>query len=363
MHEFAGSMGDFGTLLPLAIGYIVSCGLDPSGFLVMMGVANIATGLIYRLPMPVEPMKALAVVAIAQGWSPSMVYASGFGMGIIWLFFAATGLISWIARITPVSVVMGIQVTLGLMIATEAVKLSSSSWLLALVGVVTVLVLRRNRYAPAALVLVALGLGIMLFRGDFRGMAGPGFALPAFTSFSAAEVWTTLMLAGFAQVPLTATNAVISTSSLITSYWPDEKVSVRKLSFSHGVMNSIAPLLGGMPMCHGAGGLVGQYFFGARTAGANLIEGSIEIALGLFFAGSIATVFGSFPQAIIGAMMFLVGLELVRFARHVRRSRDWAVLAVTVAVSLLSNMGIGFLAGIALDALLRLTLDRAAGPA
>src|SRR5690554_1222990 len=88
LRELAGSMGDFGTLFPLAIGYIVVCGLNPAGFLVMMGITNIATGLIYRLPMPIEPMKIIAIIAIAQHWTPSMVYASGFGMGIIWIFLA-----------------------------------------------------------------------------------------------------------------------------------------------------------------------------------------------------------------------------------------------------------------------------------
>src|SRR5512137_2145345 len=114
LRELAGSMGDFGVLFPLAVGYIAVCGLDPVGMLVMMGLANIVTGIVYRLPMPIEPMKVLAVMAIAQHWSPSMVYASGFAMGVIWLALAATNLIGWIARITPKSVIYGIQITLGI---------------------------------------------------------------------------------------------------------------------------------------------------------------------------------------------------------------------------------------------------------
>ena len=90
LRELAGSMGDFGTLLPLAIGYIYACGLNPAGFLVMMGLANIVTGLVYRLPMPIEPMKVLAVIAIAQHWAPSLIYASGFAMGIVWIILALT---------------------------------------------------------------------------------------------------------------------------------------------------------------------------------------------------------------------------------------------------------------------------------
>ena len=88
LRELAGSMGDFGTLFPLAIGYIVVCGLNPAGFLVMMGLTNIVTGIVYKLPMPIEPMKVLAIFAIAQHWSPSLIYASGFTMGVIWIVLA-----------------------------------------------------------------------------------------------------------------------------------------------------------------------------------------------------------------------------------------------------------------------------------
>src|SRR4030042_1583831 len=97
LRELAGSMGDFGTLFPLAIGYIAVCGLDPAGFLVMMGLANIATGLIYKLPMPIEPMKVLAVVAIAPRRTPSMIYASGFAVGVVWLVLAGGGVLGRVA--------------------------------------------------------------------------------------------------------------------------------------------------------------------------------------------------------------------------------------------------------------------------
>ena len=158
LRELAGSFGDFGTLFPLAIGYIAVFGLDPAGLLIMMGVANIATGLVYRLPMPIQPMKVLAVVAIAQRWPPSMVHASGVAMGVLWVVLGLTGVMGWIARITPRPVVRGIQVSLGVLLAVEAVRLIWPAWLLGLAAVAVVLLLRKNRYAPAAVVLVALGL-------------------------------------------------------------------------------------------------------------------------------------------------------------------------------------------------------------
>ncbi len=353
LRELGGAMGDFGTLFPLAIGYIYVCGLNPAGFLVMMGLANIATGLIYRLPMPIEPMKVLAVVAIAQHWSPSMIYASGFAMGLIWILFALTGAVSWLARVTPQSVTRGIQAALGILLAAEAVKLLSTGWVLGLISLLIVLALRKNRYAPAAVVLMILAIAIMATGGKLGHLAAPGFSLPPVTTFTLREVWDSLLHAGFAQIPLTITNATIATAALIATYWPGASVTVKKLSWNQGVMNLITPFLGGMPMCHGAGGLAGQYYFGARTGGANIIEGVIEISLGLFLSASIAGLFAEFPGAIMGAMMFLVGLELVKFAKDVTFGKDLLPLVLTVMVSLSTNMAYGFLAGIAAHALLR----------
>jgi MFS superfamily sulfate permease-like transporter len=353
LRELAGSMGDFGTLFPLAIGYIAVCGLNPAGLLVMMGVANIATGLIYRLPMPIEPMKVLAVVAIAQHWSPSLVYASGFAMGLIWLLFAVTGIIDRIVRITPQSVIRGIQVALGVLLAFQALKLVATGWVLGIIAILVVLVLRQNRYAPAAIVLMLLGVVIMLVKGEFVGVASPSFTLPPLTSFHIGEIWQGFLRAGFAQIPLTATNAVIATAALIVTYWPKKPVVERRLALNTGIMNLIMPFFGGMPLCHGAGGLAAQYYFGARTGGANIMEGLMEITMGLFLATSIAGLFAVFPMAIIGAMLFMVGIELILFAKDVRLDREVIPLAATVIVALVANMAFGFLIGLAAHYLLR----------
>ncbi len=346
LRELAGSMGDFGTLFPLAIGYIVICGLNPAGFLVMMGLANIITGLVYRLPMPIEPMKVLAIVAITQHWSPSMVYASAFGTGIIWLFFGFTGIMNQLAKIIPNSVIRGIQVSLGLLLAIQAFKMISTWWWLGLAAIIIVLVLRQNRYAPAAIVLMILGIAIIFIKGKFTQIAPPNLSFPPFTTFRLEEVWQTFLLAGFAQIPLTATNAVMATSALIKSYWPNKPVTEKQLSLNMGIMNLLLPFFGGMPLCHGAGGLAGQYYFGARTGGTNIMEGVIEISLGLFFATSIAALFTAFPIAVIGAMMFLVGIELTKFAKDIRWGKDLIPLTATVIVSLVTNMACGFLVGL-----------------
>ena len=346
IRELAGSMGDFGTFFPLAVGYIAVCGLDPAGLLVMMGLANIASGLVYRLPMPIQPMKVIAVVAIAQQWTPGMVYASGVVMGIVWILFSLTGIMTWIGRVTPNAVVRGIQAALGVMLAIKALEMLSTGWVLGIICIVIVLTLRRSRVAPAAIVLMALGIAIPLIKGELGGVEAPAFTLPAFTGFPIEAMWQTLLLAGLAQIPLTATNAVMSTSSLIKTYWPDRVVKENTLALNTGIMNLLLPFLGGMPLCHGAGGLAGQYYFGARTGGTNIIEGVIEITFGLLLAASIATLFTAFPMAIIGAMLLMVGIELCKFVSDVRGKENILPLLSTVLVSLAFNMAFGFLAGL-----------------
>ncbi|UCG38647.1 MAG: putative sulfate/molybdate transporter [bacterium] len=358
LSELAGSMGDFGTLFPLAVGYMAVCGLDPTGLLVTMGLANIVTGLVYRLPMPIEPMKVLAVMAIAQAWSPSMVYASAFAMGLVWVLFAATGLMGLVARVTPRAVVRGIQVSLGILLGIQALQMVQTQWVVGIAAVAVVVVFRRSRYAPAALLLMIMGLAIMLARGDLARIEGLTFRLPGLHGFAPADLWRSLVLAGFAQVPLTAANAVIATSALIAQYWPERPVPENRLAWNMGIMNLAVPFLGGMPLCHGSGGLAAQYYFGARTGGANIIEGFLEISMGLFLAGSIASLLVLFPMSIIGAMMLMVGLELVRFARDLSGWRQLLPAAVTVVLSVAVNMALGFAAGVAVHHLVEKVAGR-----
>jgi len=297
-------------------------------------------------------MKVLAVVAIAQAWTPEKVYTSALVMGLVWLAMGATGAMDFVARWTPRSVIRGVQLALGALLAIEGVRMVSTWWLLGAAAVLVVLLLRSSRYAPASIVLVVGGIAIMALRGQLAHVSGISLSLPPLTMVDPREIWPVLRDAGLAQIPLTATNAVIATSVLIAEYWPTRRVTNRQLAVNMGIMNAVLPFFGGMPLCHGAGGLAGQYYFGARTGGTNIIEGSIEITLGVLFAGSIATIFTSFPMAIVGAMMFLVGIKLLEFARDLRLNRDLLPLIVTVIGSVVLNMAVGFATGLAIHYLL-----------
>jgi hypothetical protein len=352
LRELAGSMGDFGTLFPLAVGLIAVNGMDPVALFVMIGLVNIATGLIYRLPMPVEPKKVISVAAIGQVWPASMVVASGLGLGLLWFVVSLSGAMRKLTAITPIYVVRGIQLALGITLGIQAVRMSAPEPWWGLAAVAIILLLRQNRYTPAALVIMALGVLIMAWRGDllpnlFFGVTLPRFAVPA-----PSEVWRAMVLAGFAQIPLTISNAVLATAMMIRDLFPDKPVSEERLMLNMGVMNVASSLFGGMPMCHGSQGLAGQYYFGARTGGTNILEGLIEISLGIFLGRSLLGILSAFPMPLIGGMMFMVGIELARNVAPLATTPKlrWAlgVAVVTALLSVVTNMAIGFIGGLAL---------------
>ena len=131
----------------------------------MMVLTNIALGLIYWVPMLLQPEKVVAAMAIAQRWSPPMIYSSGVALRTLWILLAFSGLIAQLVRWTPRSVLRGIQLGLAITLGWAGLRMMGSWWLLGLGSLASALLMRENRRLPAALVLVLLGLGIMAYRG------------------------------------------------------------------------------------------------------------------------------------------------------------------------------------------------------
>lgn len=361
LRELAGSMGDFGTLFPLAVSYIAVNGLNPAGLFIMLGLTNIALGLIYRLPMPLQPKKIIAVTAITQGWSPNLIYASGLGLGVLWILLTLTGLLRWLVRITPDYIVRGIQLALGITLGWQAFQWMRPAPALGLLAVAIVLLLRKNRYAPASIVIMLLGVSILAWQGHLPEQWHVRLTLPEFNLPRLADVWQAMLLAGFAQIPLSLSNAIIAPAALIREYFPKKAVSEDKLMLNMGVMNVGAALLGGMPMCHGAGGLAGQYYFGARTGGAPILEGLIELGIGLFLSGSIAALMAAFPMPLIAGMLLLVGIQLAKTAVKLR-GWELALALGTAALSVATNIGIGFVGGLLAAQVLKALTPTASEP-
>lgn len=352
-HELAGAFGDLGTDLPLLAAMIVAAGLDAASVLIMFGALQVVTALVYRMPMPVQPLKAMAALVITQQLSPGVLYGGGLAIGVLVLLLALSGSLSWLARVIPGPVVRGIQFGLGLQLALLAgrdfiAREGPVGWGLAAGAFALVILLWENRRWPAALAVVGLGTAYAAaVKLDWAALsAGVGLALPTWHVPTAADVWTGLVLLALPQLPLSLANSLLATHRLAADLFPDRAPSMRKLGLTYAGMNLLAPWLGGVPVCHGSGGLAGHHAFGARVGVSVLIYGGLFLAAGLFFSGSFDTLIHGFPRAVLGVLLFFEGLALLRRVSGAGLdARGWLVTLVTALCA--AGLPNGYLIGLA----------------
>ena len=360
-REFAGAFGDLGTDFPLLVGLTLACGLDGGSVFAVAGALQIATALIYRMPMPVEPLKAMAALAIAQKLAPGVLAGGGLAIGAMMLLLTATGLLEALAKAVPKTVVRGIQCGLGLQLAALAAREflpagGPAGWVLAGVSAMIIIALMGHERVPPALIVVGLGLVYALAHGlDARALAGgAGFHFPVFAPPSAANLATGFVLLALPQLPLSLANSVLATRQVSVDLFPDRAPSVRKIGFTYAAMNLIAPLFGGVPACHGSGGMAGHYAFGARTGGSVVIYGGLFLIVGLFFGGAFAQVIAAFPKPMLGVLLVFEGLAMIGLIRdEAGDRRDFALVLLLALIAAFTPYGYltALVAGVALDAL------------
>ena len=363
-NELAGSFGDIGTDLPLIIGILLATGADSASVFILFGLMQIMTGLVYGLPMPMQPLKAMAVLVITQELSAGVLYGAGLAVGVIMLVLSLSGALSWIAARIPRCVVRGIQFGLGLSLCSLALKTylpagGRAGYALAAVSFVMVLLLRNNRRFPAALFVIALGvLYALTFEVDASAVvAGIGLALPKVQVPEWNQILTGLVVLGLPQLPLSLSNSVIATHQTVRDLFPERAVSVRRIGVTYGLANAMNAFLGGIPTCHGCGGLAGHYAFGARTGGSVVIYGTLYVVIGLFFSGVSAEVVKVFPQPVLAVILVFEGLTLLLFIRDVAASHRDLFIALLVALCA-AFLPQGYLIGLLLGLILAYAGER-----
>jgi MFS superfamily sulfate permease-like transporter len=354
-NELSGAFGDIGTDLPLIVGMILAAGLHSSSVLVMFGLMQVATALAYRMPMPVQPLKAVAVIVITQKIAPDVLYGGGFAIGVAMLILTLSGAITWLAKTVPKSVVRGLQLGLGLQLALLAARDYVQSdgipgLILAAAAFILIILLWGNRKVPPAIPVIALGVAYALaFKVTGRTFSDAiGFTLPQLRPVSWDAIVAGFVLLAIPQIPLSLGNSILATRQIADDLFPGNAITIQKLSVTYGVMNLVNPFLGGVPTCHGSGGLVGHYTFGARTGGSIIIYGSIFLTLGLFFAGGFAQVVQIFPLPVLGVLLFFEGAVLVSAIRdQASERRSFLIVIVTglIAAGLPFGYAIGLVVG------------------
>lgn len=354
-HELSGAFGDIGTDLPLIVGMILASGMHPASVLTVFGLAQLASAFFYGIPMPVQPLKAVAALVIAGGITAPQIYGAGLCIGLIMLALTLSGMLDRLGAIIPKCVIRGIQLGLGIKLTLLAVTRyipsdGAAGLALAAVCAVVILLLLNNRRCPPALPVVAIGLVYALC---FKSGAGTwsqsfGVALPQLVRFSAADMLQGAWILALPQIPLSLGNSLFATHRMAGDLFPERKVKLRTIGYTYSALNILAPFLGGIPVCHGSGGMAGHYVFGGRTGGSVLIYGLLLITFGVFFGSGFEHIVQVFPLPVLGVILVAEGITLMRFVRDTvpdRFALATALLTAACAVLLPSGFLVGMVAG------------------
>ena len=356
--EWAGAFGDLGTLIPFVVAYITLLKVDPLGILFGFGAVMVAAGFYYRTPFPVQPMKAIGAVATTQAAqsiviTSGAVYAAGLVTGVIWLLLGVTGAAKKVAEIVSRPVALGIVLGLGFGFMIEGVKMMSGNWWLGAIALAGTLLLLTNRTIPAMfLLLVFGGVAAVITQPqlvDELAQIRLSFRAPSFTLSTIG--WSDLVIGtlflALPQVPLTLGNAIVAITEENNKLFPDRPVTEKGVSISTGILNLFGAAVGGIPMCHGAGGMAGHVRFGARTGGATIILGTMLIAVALIFGSSVETLFKIFPVPVLGVILFLTGGQLALGSCDFSRDKGERFVTLATAAFAVWNIGIAFVFGLA----------------
>ena len=354
-QEWSGAFGDIGTDFPLIIGMILASGLDATHILLVYGFMQILTGLIYQRPMPVQPLKAVAAIVITQKISGSVIFGGGLAIALIMLLLTATNTLNLISKHVPKCVVRGIQFGLGLNLALLAMKDYVShdgveGYLLALVSFFIILFLLPNKKIPVAL--IVLGLGIiyaLIFKIKSSTIAtNIVFSVPVFRIPTFDEMLSGLLILAIPQVPLSLGNSILATQQVNNDLFPNKPLTIKKIGFTYSLMNGIASCFGGVPVCHGSGGMMGHYTFGARTGGSLLIYGGMYILLGVLFSNNLTLIKSLFPLGILGVILLIESLALMILAKDLSEKNElWiALLVAVISCSVPNGFAVGLILGV-----------------
>lgn len=379
-NEFAGAMGDLGTILPIALGMILVNGLDPVGLFFSMGLFYIAGGVYYGITVPVQPMKVIGTYAVATAMTASQIQASALLMVLCLAVIGATGSMNKFGKYIPRSVIRGVQFSTGLLLMVKGMKMILGkaflkggeqiaepylsiqfagsipiTLIIGICGIVVTLVFLNNKRLPAALIVIALGLFLGLILGTKQGIDNlrPGLHFPHLFPHgvpSLADFTFALFAVVLPQIPMTLGNAVIAQADLSKDYFGKnaEKMTYTALCFSMAVGNLLSFIFGGMPVCHGAGGLAAHYRFGAKTAGSNLIIGGIMAGLAVVLGAGFIYVLFLIPMSILGVLLVFAGGELGLTVSDMHTRNELFVIVTIVSLTMAANLAVGTIVGIIL---------------
>lgn len=382
LKEVAGSLGDLATFLPLAVGLITVNGVNATSLFLSAGLLYIGAGLYYGIPIPVQPLKATSAVAIAMAVRPEAISVASFWMGVLFVSVSLFNVNGLFGKIFTRPIVRGIQLGLGILLVKGGLSAlfgspsmsSLGRWGIspvfgALVGtaVAGIIVLsQENRRFPATLAILAFGIVAGGAPTSFAALSSVslGWVRPEWGIPTGVDFYTVFIVLLLPQIPLTFANSMAATADTAARYYGKGalKVSPRALAATLGIGNLFAGLIGGMPMCHGSGGVTSHYRFGARTGGASVFIGGVFVLLALLFGKSLPELCRLLPIPVLGALLIYIGIQHARLVRDVLDSVHESAIVAGIGLLTLTtgNLAIAFGGGILLNAIIVRLLWRSA---
>jgi len=321
--DLAGAIADLGVMVPLAAALILTNGLDATAVFFCAGALLIGSGLYFGIPFPVQPLKALTAVAVAQRLAPGVIAAAGLEIAVFLLLLSIRGVADRMAALFTTPIVRALQLGVGILLVGTAHRLVThppavfsatpgAPWPLilgasALAGVAWAA--HTQRYRLTVIVVIAgIAFAWLVVAPALRP---PSLSLPRFTLPAGRDFATAFFLLVIPQLPLTFGNAVVAVTDVARTSFGDaaRRVTTRAVCFSCGAGNIVAALLGGAPMCHGAGGLTAHVRLGARSRRMNIGLGTAFVVGGLAFGDQVGVLMGLLPVWGLAGMLAYAGVR------------------------------------------------------
>lgn len=357
LSEASGSVADLGIFVPIAAALVLNNGLDPATVLVFAGALYVAAGLYFGVPVPVQPIKAAAAIAIARDLPPESIAAAGMTLGVIMVVVGITGAAAFLNRVFAEPIVRGLQLGVGLILLRTALGLAAGSSeagvyaVAAVVGAVLVATFTTAERWPVALLIVVAGVAYSLITSPNPALPfAPSLWRPDFLSgvFEPSVMWASFTLLVIPQIPLTFGNAVVAVTDLEHRYFGarSRRVNPMSVSLSCGTANIVAAAMGGMPMCHGSSGLTAHFRAGARSAAMNVIIGGALLTLGLVFGSTAFGLLTLIPLAVLMGLLMFAGVMHSSLVADLRGYELAIGITMGVAGFWTSNLSIALMIGL-----------------
>lgn len=358
-QELAGSVGDIGTDFPLIVAIIIAARLHTPSVLIVFGLMQILTGLIYRMPMPVQPLKVMATIVIAQQIGGNILLGAGLSIGIVMLVLSATGLLTKISELVPKAVTRGIQLGLGINLSLLAFQkyipnLGVNGFILALFAFSIIIAFIDNQKYPASIFVLLLGALYTFFFDNssiiFKNAIGINLLQLNLPSIE--DITKGFLLLALPQIPLSIGNSIIATKQVAHDLFPDrEPITIKKIGLTYSFMNLLIPFFSGIPTCHGSGGMIGHYTFGGRTGGSVIIYGLFYVFIGMIFGSAFDSVVKIFPLPVLGVILVFEGFSLILLVRDLLNKQKDFVIAILVGI-IAAGLPYGFVISIIIGTIL-----------